>query len=117
MLPGSPTTLVVCPVSGDGVLTVVVVGDADLASSKVLREALLAAVSAAAGRRLILDVFGLRFCDLLGMDALRDGLAAARATGLHWTLQGVSSRLQWLFATFPEPAPAGLDTVPRPLAS
>jgi anti-anti-sigma factor len=75
-----------------GLVVVVVDGELDIHSAPGLGEAL--APAADAGRRLILDVAGLRFCDCAGLSLFLRTQERARAAGgsLHLTALTASMR-------------------------
>jgi anti-anti-sigma factor len=76
----------------DGLVTVVVDGELDIHSAPGLGEALTPAADA--GRRLILDVAGLRFCDCAGLSLFLRTQERARAAGgsLHLAAPTASMR-------------------------
>ena len=78
----------------------VVVGQADLATAEQLRDDL---TDALAGQPpcLLVDLAGLDFCDLSGLDALHDAAQQAHAAGVQLTFRGMSTQLAWLHRTFP----------------
>ena len=85
-------------------LTLVVLGEADLATAGQLRHALLEAV-ASTPVAVVVDLAGLEFCDLPGLDALHDGLDAAQAARVPMTVRGMSAQVAWLHRTFPRRRP------------
>ena len=94
----------------------VVVGQADLASAEQLRDDL---TDALAGQPpcLLVDLAGLDFCDLSGLDALHDAARRAHAAGVELTFRGMSAQLAWLHRTFPPrdlPEPASPQALPEP---
>ena len=78
----------------------VVVGQADLATAELLRDDL---TDALAGQppSLLVELAGLDFCDLSGLDALHDAARQAHAAGVQLTFRGMSAQLAWLHRTFP----------------
>ena len=91
-------------------LLLVVTGEADLSTAQALREDLGAALT----RRpcsVALEISGLTYCDLAGLDALNDFCAEASVAGVPPVVQGMSPRLAWMQAMFPAPngmpSPAG----------
>ena len=82
-----------------GVL-VVVTGEADIATAPQLREELRAVFSSEA-RAWTVDLEGLSFCGMMGLDALRDAERTAGQAGSVVCWRGVSQRLRWLAETFP----------------
>jgi anti-anti-sigma regulatory factor len=76
----------------------VVTGEADISNSDELRGLLIEASAAA--------TVDLDFCDLSGLDALRDAAEVAAAGGVGMAFRGVSAQLRWLDGTFPVALPA-----------
>jgi len=85
-------------------LVLQVFGEADLTSAGQLRTDLLAELGAApAGTfTLSLDLAGLGFCDLAGLDALHALLSVARSQHVRVQLSGMSPQLSWLHRNFPD---------------
>ena len=106
-----PCWLLVIAVRTLGHEVAVVVGEADVHTAGQLRHQLLELLPALPCE-LLVDLGALDFCDLSGMDALRDVEQAARARGVRLTYRGVSPRLAWLSQRFPRPP--GLATVLSP---
>ncbi len=102
--PSEPGGLRIFTESRSGPVTLLVLGDADIATADQLRQALLEAV-AGHPEAVIVDVAGLEFCDLFGLDALHAGLNAAQTAGVVMTLRGMSGQLRWLHRTFPRQRP------------
>jgi anti-anti-sigma regulatory factor len=96
---GSPAWVTVHPRRSGTRLVLAVVGEADLSTATPLRQQLLAAL-AFAPSSVLLDLSGLTFCDLSGLDALND-LAAAAERHVPVKLRGMSTQLAWLHRTFP----------------
>ena len=97
----------------------VVVGQADLATAEQLRDDL---TDALAGQPpcLLVDLAGLDFCDLSGLDALHDAARRAHAAGIELTFRGMSTQLAWLHRTFPPrdlPQPASPQAMASPPAA
>lgn len=90
----------VVPLPGGPELVVLVAGEADLSTYELLRDQLVS-VSAGGPTAVIVDVSGLSFCDLSGLDALLEAACISSGAGVPMTFQGMSPRLSWLFATFP----------------
>jgi anti-sigma B factor antagonist len=61
----------------EGVTVLLAAGDLDIASAPVLCETLVQR----RGRRVVLDLAQMEFCDLAGMRAIRDEARAGRAAG------------------------------------
>lgn len=78
----------------------VIVGEADLANADQLH-ADLASALARKPPSLVVDLAGLDFCDLSGLDALQDAARQAQAAGVQLTFRGMSAQLAWLHRTFP----------------
>ena len=78
----------------------VVVGQADLATADQLRDDLTDALTGQP-LSLMVDLAGLDFCDLSGLDALHDAAQQAHAAGVQLTFRGMSTQLAWLHRTFP----------------
>lgn len=97
-----------------------VVGEADSGTADQLRDHLAAALS---GRppSLVVDLAGLDFCDLSGLDALHDGLRLAEAASVPLTFRGMPAQLTWLHRTFPprpaDPSASRQPGTPRPAAA
>lgn len=110
--PPAPGWLLVCnDTHRPSLALVVVVGEADFATAPQLKDGLLQAL--ASGRpAVVVDVAGLDFCDLAGLDALHAGLDAAQRAGVLMTVRGMSPQLAWLHATFPRRRVLGCR--PRP---
>lgn len=105
-----PGTLPVWAVEPNGVhlsvstdsVTARLEGDACLDSEALMRQVLLGAVrvAAAPGGRpgpplgLVVDLTGLTFCDLRGLDVLTDTVAEGRSVGVSVTLLGASPTLE-----------------------
>lgn len=90
----------VVPLPGGPELVVLVAGEADLSTYQSLRDQLVSA-SAGGPTAVIVDVSGLVFCDLNGLDALLDAACISSGAGVPMTFQGMSPRLSWLYRTFP----------------
>jgi anti-anti-sigma factor len=97
-----PKALRVFPVAAGGQTVVVVSGEADVSNARALRDQLIEA-SVGESVPLVVDVVDLEFCDLFGLDALREAAAIAEASGVAMTFRGMSRRLRWLDGTFPFP--------------
>lgn len=78
----------------------VVLGDADLATADQLRDQLTGALTGQPPS-LLVELAGLDFCDLSGLDALHDAARQAHAAGIQLTFRGMSAQLGWLHRTFP----------------
>ena len=78
----------------------IVVGQADLATAEQLRDDLTDALTGQPPC-LLVDLAGLDFCDLSGLDALHDAARQAHAAGVQLTFRGMSAQLAWLHRTFP----------------
>lgn len=100
-LPG----LLVMPLRAAEQHVLVVVGEADLATAEQLRGHLSDAL-AGQPPSLLVDLAGLDFCDLSGLDALHDATRQASAAGVSVTLRGMSPQLEWLHRTFPPRGPS-----------
>ncbi|MFG3441119.1 STAS domain-containing protein [Nonomuraea sp. NPDC047897] len=81
----------------DGVTTVGIRGELDLATAEPF-SALMNTVLAGAGPRVTLDVSGISFCDMSGLRALRRCGELARVSGTELLLTGVPDRMRRLFA-------------------
>ena len=94
-------------------LVLVVLGEADLSTAGQLRDELLAAF-AFTPASIVVDVSGLTFCGLAGLDALNDVVAAADAFCIPLELRGMSRQLSWMHRRFPArpTAPAGRRALP-----
>lgn len=78
----------------------VVVGEADLATAGQLLGHLIDAL-ALQPPSLLVDLAGLDFCDLSGLDALHDATRQAEADGVPMTFRGMPPQLALLHRTFP----------------
>ena len=78
----------------------VVLGDADLATADQLRDQLTGALTGQPPSVLV-ELAGLDFCDLSGLDALHDAARQAHVAGVELTFRGMSAQLGWLHRTFP----------------
>jgi anti-anti-sigma factor len=85
------------------VLTLAVAGEADIATAPLWREQLGDAYTAWP-YALVLDLSGLLFCGLAGLDVLNEALARGNAAGALTTVTGMSQQLTWLRRTFPDPS-------------
>jgi hypothetical protein len=78
----------------------VVTGEADISNARGLRDQLIEA-SVSGSPPLVVDLVDLDFCDLNGLDAMREAAAIAETAGVGMTFRGMSRRLRWLDGTFP----------------
>ncbi len=90
--------LVLCPIAGGPQTVVALIGEADISTAGQLRDQ-FADVLASRPGSVLMDVTGLDFCDISGVDALGEAAAAAVNAGLVMTLQGCSPQLSWLLDT------------------
>lgn len=90
--------LLLCPISSGPQTVVALVGEADISTAGQLREQ-FADVLASRPGSVLMDVTGLDFCDISGLDALGEAASAAADAGLVMTLQGCSPQLAWLLNT------------------
>jgi hypothetical protein len=81
-------------------VVLVVAGEADMSNAGALRAQLLEA-SVAGSPPVVVDLVDLEFCDLFGLDAMREAAAIAETAGVGMTFRGMSRRLLWLDGTFP----------------
>jgi STAS domain len=81
-------------------VVLVVTGEADISNARALRDQLIEA-SVSGSPPLIIDLVDLEFCDLNGLDAMREAAAIAATAGVDMTFRGMSRRLRWLDGTFP----------------
>lgn len=94
-------------------LTIAVTGDADWSTADELEDQLLAALRPDV-ERIVLDLGRLGFCNLRGLGALHEAVAAARHSGIDVTLCGMPRQLAWLHCAFPgRLSPAGRPDLPR----
>ncbi len=77
-----------------------VLGEADVGSVRDLRDGLRRALALALDE-VSVDLSGLTFCDLAGLDALDDFVRDAADRGLTTSVHGMSPVLSWLHDTFP----------------
>ena len=99
----APSTpgLVLVPLRSGASHVLVVIGEADVKTAPQLRATLVSLV-AARPSSLVVELAALEFCDLHGVDALRDAERAAAAAGVVLTLRGTSPALTWLLASCPD---------------
>jgi anti-anti-sigma regulatory factor len=95
-----PKQLRVFPISAGPQTVMVVTGEADISNARALRDQLIEA-SVSGSPPLVVDVVDLEFCDLFGLDAMREAAAIAETAGVGMTFRGMSRRLRWLDGTFP----------------
>lgn len=97
----------------------VLLGEADLATSQLLVEQVVRALPSPP-RPVVIELGALTFCDLSGLDALYELAGAAAAAEVQLTFRGASPQLQWLHRTAVAPRHAsrrwavelhGLDVV------
>jgi STAS domain len=81
-------------------VVLVVTGEADISNARALRDRLIEA-SVSGSPPLVVDLVDLEFCDLNGLDAMREAAAIAETAGVGMTFRGMSRRLRWLDGTFP----------------
>jgi hypothetical protein len=81
-------------------VVLVVTGEADISNARALRDQLIEA-SVSGSPPLVVDLVDLEFCDLNGLDAMREAAAIAETAGVGMTFRGMSRRLRWLDGTFP----------------
>lgn len=103
-------SLSVLPLRNGPQLVLVVRGEADVSTAAHLRNSLLAAL-AFTPEMIVVDVSGLTFCSLAGLDALNEAAVAAQTAGISLQLRGVSRWLSWMHRSFPA-QPADLSTPP-----
>ena len=102
----------VCPLRNGPERVLFVLGEADASNAGQLRDNLMAAF-AFSPASIVVDLSGLTFCALAGLDALNDVVAAADAFGVPLALRGMSRQLAWLHRTFPaRPAVPALSLDP-----
>jgi anti-anti-sigma regulatory factor len=95
-----PLQLRVFPFAAGRQSVMVVAGEVDISNAGTLRERLVAA-SVSGSPPLVVDLVDLEFCDLNGLDAMREAAAIAETAGVGMTFRGMSRRLRWLDGTFP----------------
>jgi anti-anti-sigma regulatory factor len=95
-----PKALRVFPLEAGQQTVMVVSGEADISNARALRDQLIEA-SVSGSPLLVVDVVDLGFCDLFGLDAMREAAAIAETAGVGMTFRGMSRRLRWLDGTFP----------------
>jgi hypothetical protein len=81
-------------------VVLIVAGEADMSNAGALRAHLMEA-SVAGSPPVVVDLVDLEFCDLFGLDAMREAAAIAETAGVGMTFRGMSRRLIWLDGTFP----------------
>jgi hypothetical protein len=95
-----PKQLRVFPFGSGRQTVMVVTGEADISNAQSLRDRLVEA-SVSGSTPLVVDLVDLEFCDLFGLDAMREAAAIAETAGVGMTFRGMSRRLRWLDGTFP----------------
>jgi anti-anti-sigma regulatory factor len=95
-----PLRLRVFPFAAGRQSVMVVAGEVDISNARALRDRLVAA-SVTGSQPLVVDLVDLEFCDLFGLDAMREAAAIAETAGVGMTFRGMSRRLRWLDGTFP----------------
>ena len=93
------SVLSVSPVSVGSCLIVVVAGEADWITAPELRERLTAAL-AYGPQSMVLDLTDLEFCNVVGLRALLEVVAAARQVGVQVAMRGMSRQLSCLHRMF-----------------
>lgn len=78
----------------------VVVGEADIATAQHLYDEAVQALPTPP-RAVVVELGALTFCDVAGVDALRDIARAAEVAGVALAFRGQSEQLQWLQRTLP----------------
>ena len=76
----------------------VLLGEADMATSELLVEQVVRALPAPP-RPVVVELSALTFCDLSGLDALHELAGAAADAEVPLTFRGASPELQWLHRT------------------
>lgn len=92
--------LLVMPMREHGQHVLVVVGEADVSTADQLHTELLEAL-AAQPPSVLVELSGLDFCDLAGLDALQGAAQAAADAGVRLAFQGMSPQLAWMYGAFP----------------
>ena len=95
-----PGWLSVTPSAVGPCLVLAMEGEADMVTADHLRDQLRVAIGSD-HRSMILDVSGLAFCSLHGLDALHDAIETAEQAGIDVTMHGMSPQLAWLHRAFP----------------
>jgi anti-anti-sigma regulatory factor len=91
-------------------LRLLVRGEADMSNAEQLRDELIEAI-ASWPHATVIDVSGLTFCGLAGLDALQAAQRAGTATGRQVGFAGMSRQLSWLDQISQERR--GTPTAPR----
>jgi anti-anti-sigma factor len=86
--------------TGNGVLTLRLLGEVDLHTATGLRDQLRDMLRAWPYSAVI-DVSGLTFCGLAGLDVLHEALARVCPAGEQIRVTGMSAQLSWLDQAFP----------------
>ena len=102
---GRPCGLLVMRLVAAEQHVLVVLGEADLHTARPLRDQLVEMLPGPP-LSVLVELAGLEFCDLAGLDALHDACRAAQHAGVTLTFRGMSERLSWLHRTFPPRGPA-----------
>lgn len=98
--PVRPPGVLVTALRTAGQHVLVVVGEADMHTAGYLRIQLIDPLRSKPPSVLV-ELGGLKFCDLAGLDALHDAARAAHDAGVALTFRGMSAQLAWLHRTFP----------------
>lgn len=89
-----------CARPASGEMVVWVFGEGDLLTAELLHDELAELITRSPGPCTV-DLSGLSFCDLRGLDALQAAGLSARDAGVVVTWRGASRLLSWLCHTFP----------------
>jgi anti-anti-sigma regulatory factor len=109
--------LLVLPIRDGTRLVVVLAGEADLSTEDLLRAQLVGSLHSRL-RSLVIDATDLTFCDLRGLDALRDAVRVAECAGVAVTIRPSAqlARLTAAVRGVPETSGrSGPDPLDRPL--
>jgi anti-anti-sigma factor len=83
-------------VASDGVVTVTVSGEIDMATAGELHDALTRAVEAASAPGVVVDMSAVRFCDSSGLNALVAAHREAQQRKTRFRVGSVSEQVRWV---------------------
>ena len=92
---GLTATVVHAPDGGG--LTIKLCGSIDRRTCATVNETLLAALAGHAGKRVVLDLASVDFCDVAGMRMLVSAHRHAAASGVTCSIENPQLHIRWLF--------------------
>lgn len=94
--------LLVCPLVDRATITFLLMGTLDGYTSRELVPQVRLPLREGSYAAAVLDVQGVEFCDLAGLDALHAAVRVAGTMDVPMTLRGASRTISWLHARFPD---------------